>query len=231
VLNSDNTSISEDFCQHEELLTKHLLFVLDYNKKVNLTSIDNLSAGFLLHIEDSLSALPEVGQAPDGRMADIGSGGGFPGIPLAVVSGRSTTLIESIKKKAVALQEFVDKEHLSAQIAVTALRSEQVALQQPEVFAVVTARAVSELPILLELASPLLQTGGYLVTLKGQPTKDELVRGERAATIVGMQLVQQRQLLLSDGATKRTIITYEKSAAPQINLPRRPGMATKHPLA
>jgi 16S rRNA (guanine527-N7)-methyltransferase len=222
--------MNEDFWQYENILIQHLRFVLEYNKKVNLTSIDDYDAGILLHVEDSLSALPEIQDAPDGKMADIGSGGGFPGIPLAVASGRETLLIESVKKKAAALREFLLEVELNDQICVSDMRSEEVALQQAGLYAVVTARAVSELAVLVELASPLLQLGGRLIALKGTPEASELAQGMVAAQCVGMEQSSLRKFLLSDGATQRTLIAYTKVAEPTITLPRRPGMANKRPL-
>jgi 16S rRNA (guanine527-N7)-methyltransferase len=223
--------MNEVFWQYEEILTQHLRFVLERNKQVNLTGIDSFDAGILLHVEDSLTALPEVESAPEGIMLDIGSGAGFPGIPLAVASGRKTILVESIAKKAAVLQAFIDSVDLMGQISVVSERSEEVAAKQPEVAAVVTARAVSELPVLVELASPLLCDGGVLVALKGSPTAEELERGVRAGALVGMELVAQRCLTLSDAVNKRTIVVFKKVDKPSIVLPRRAGMAAKRPLA
>jgi 16S rRNA (guanine527-N7)-methyltransferase len=223
--------MSKDFSHYQDILSRHLRFVLDYNIKVNLTSIESFDAGILLHIEDSLTALTELNKAPEGKLADIGSGGGFPGIPLAIASGRDTLLIESIKKKAAALQEFIDIEKLNTQIKVASLRSEEVATIYPQEFAAVTARAVSDLSVLIELASPLLQINGLLIALKGSPDNQELNRASLAADIAGMQFNTQRELVLSDNKSKRTIITYKKITDPKITLPRRPGMATKRPIA
>ncbi|MCL1890802.1 MAG: 16S rRNA (guanine(527)-N(7))-methyltransferase RsmG [Coriobacteriia bacterium] len=216
--------------EQQELLSRHLAFVLDYNKQVNLTTISTVKEGLLLHVEDSLMALEELQQAPEGPLADLGSGGGFPGIPLAIATGRPTTLIESIAKKAQALQCFVDQEGLGSQITVVAQRSEEFACEARESFAVVTARAVSELPVLVELAAPLLALGGQLVCYKGQPSPEELARGRGAASVCGLIEKSLRTCFLSDGTTQRTIVGYEKVEEPSIALPRRNGMAKKRPL-
>ena len=229
---SDKTLSNESFCQEHPLLLAHLEAVLQYNQKKNLTSITELHDGKVFHIEDSLAVLPEIQAAPQGQMADLGSGAGFPGIPLALASKRQTTLIESNKKKAQFLQGFIDDNKLARQISVAAMRSEELAQEQAGAFAVVTARAVAELAVLLELAAPLLEKKGRFVALKGQPDADELRRGDAAAGKLGMCLLQTRAYSLSGskGEVKRLVLVYEKSGQPSLSLPRRPGMATKRPL-
>jgi len=229
----DKTLCSEDFCQKQPLLLEHLQAVLQHNHKKNLTSITDVPAGRVFHIEDSLAVLPEVTGAPSGQMADLGSGAGFPGIPLALVSGRHTTLLESNKKKAQFLQGFVEDNDLLSIIKVSAARSEELALEQPEAFAVITARAVASLPALLELAAPLLQVGGHFISLKGKPEDAELERAAVAASKLSMRLVSSRAytLLFEGNENHRLVLAYEKTGQPSITLPRRPGMATKRPLA
>ena len=227
----DKNSLCKDFCQAQPLLIAHLEAVLLQNKTMNLTSINNLEAGKVLHIMDSLAVLPEVNAAPEGTMADLGSGAGYPGIPLAITSGRDTTLIEANKKKARFLQGFLDAHDLSGKISVAAMRSEELAKSQRGKFAVVTARAVAELPILLELAAPLLIQGGHFLALKGKPDTEELVRGDTAAGAVGMEYLQTRDCSTSDSKTQRCVLVYKRTKEPSLDLPRRPGMAAKRPLA
>ena len=81
--------------QQQELIKRHLDLVIEANKTMNLTRIDTVEEGMLLHVEDSLVGLDELNQAPDGLYGDLGTGAGYPGIPLAIASGRETTLIES----------------------------------------------------------------------------------------------------------------------------------------
>ena len=93
-----------------------------------------------------------------------------------------------------------------------------------------TARALSSLPALLELASPLLQMGRHLICYKAQVPDDELASARYAGGQVGMKLISSRELRLSDGETKRTILVYQKVNEAHLKLPRRIGMAQKHPL-
>lgn len=228
---SDKNSSIEDLCQEVPQLVEHLKAVLLQNRTMNLTSIKNIEAGKILHIEDSLAALPELDAAPHGIVADLGSGAGFPGIPLALVSKRQTVLVESNNKKASFLKEFISKNDLDSSIAVAAERSEELALVQRNAFAVVTARAVAELPALLELGAPLLRQGGQFLAFKGRIDADELERGNKAAERLGLRYVSLRSYVLSDNMSCRCILVYEKFEEPATTLPRRPGMAVKRPLA
>ncbi|MDR1088409.1 MAG: 16S rRNA (guanine(527)-N(7))-methyltransferase RsmG [Coriobacteriales bacterium] len=227
----DENSRSEDFCQKQQsLLLLHLKAVLTYNRTKNLTSIKDLEAGKVLHIQDSLAVLPELAQAPGGTMADLGSGAGYPGLPLALLSGRQAVLIEANKKKARFLKDFVDAQGLAQHIGVAAMRSEDLAREQRDAFAVVVARAVAALPTLLELAAPLLAQGGRFLALKGRPEASEITRGIEAAEKLGMTPLDIRHYSLSDNITQRCVLVYTKTCEPQIELPRRPGVAAKHPL-
>lgn len=211
-------------------MIEHLDAVLEQNKTMNLTSITQRETGKVLHIEDSLAALTEVRAAPSGSMADIGSGAGYPGIPLAVVSGRATTLIEASKKKAAFLSDFIEKHHLTDLIDVAPFRTEELA-QQDQTFSVITARAVAALPSLIELAAPLLAQDGHFIALKGKLDKTEQERGEIVASKVGLVLDSVREYTLSDETIQRCILVYKKTGKSSLTLPRRPGMATKRPLA
>lgn len=209
---------------------EHLDWVRRTNATHNLTTLTEGFDAVRLHVVDSLAALNEVSEAPAGALADIGTGGGFPGLPLCLASQRRAVLIDSVRKKVLALQQHLDSTP-GRGISVYAGRSEDLALERPNEFAVVVARAVAELPVLVELASPLLQDGGRLVALKGAPTDEELARGSSAATIVGMQEIMRRAFSLPEGGETRTIVTYVKVDDPSVPVPRRPGMAKKRPLA
>jgi 16S rRNA (guanine527-N7)-methyltransferase len=214
-----------------ELLDAHLASVLEQNKTLNLTSITDVSQGILLHIEDSLAAHIEVDAAPEGRMMDLGSGGGFPGIPLAILTGRKTTLVEATAKKANFLQRFINEQDLGAFLEVVGLRAEEVAQQSPRTISVITARAVSSLPALMELAAPLLIKGGILIAYKGRVTDETLEDALSLEKELGMKVVGVRSFVLSDEVTKRAIVCFEKVGEAGLVLPRRVGQAQRHPLA
>lgn len=215
--------------EQQALLDLHLELVLKENERANLTRIIDWEQGQLLHIEDSLLGVPEFMEAPQGRYGDIGTGGGFPGIPLAIISDRETVLIDSVAKKTQALQRIIDQLGLSDRVSTYTGRTEELALEQPESFSVITARALSALPSLLELAAPLLCLQGQLICYKAEVDEEELAQASLLEEKLGMKLVSSRRALLSDGKTKRMILVYEKVAEPRVSLPRRPGMAQKRP--
>lgn len=209
-------------------LARHLDMVDEANRAFNLTRVDPESA-VALHIVDSLLALPQLDDAPPGRFADIGSGAGFPGIPLAVLSGREVSLVESVKKKAAFLERVVAELRLKATVHPT--RAEELASEAPGAYSAVTARALSALPSLVELAAPLLADGGRLVALKGRPEPEELARGVRAAALCGLTEVQVAERALPGTDIVRTIVVYQRTGRPTVRLPRRPGAAQRDPLA
>lgn len=215
--------------EKRELFEMHLSLVLEANQVTNLTRITSWEEGCLLHIEDSLVGVPEVNEAPDGLLADLGSGAGYPGIPLAVETGRKTTLVESIAKKATLLEQFVDRLELGNSISVYSGRAEELARERPQEFSVVTARALSSLPSLMELASPLLKQGGRLICYKSTHVDDELDIAKELQQKLAMLLIEDREAILSDGKTPRRILVFEKQGEPQVTLPRKIGKAQKSP--
>ena len=174
--------------------------------------------------------MPEVNEAPDGLYGDLGSGGGFPGVPLALATGRTTLLVDSVKKKMDIVQSVLDDLSLSEQIFTSSERIEDLPLEYKEKFAVLTARALSKLVSLIELASPLLKKGGRLVCYKAQLSSEELDEALAVQDLVGMRMISQREICLSDGETMRTIVVFEKVGKSRIKLPRRIGLAQKQPL-
>lgn len=221
-------SISEE---QRALLDRHLELVIEANKISNLTRITDWDQGQLLHVEDSLVGLPEVNDAPQGRYADLGTGGGFPGIPLAIVTGRNTLLVDSVGKKTRALDSILSDLGLSERVETYTGRAEDLAIELPGAFSVITARALSSLPSLVELASPLLGRGGRLVCYKGRPDDEEVERAKSLEKKLGMAFVSRRDVVLSDDETHRSIFVFEKVRKQKIKLPRRVGMAQRHPLA
>ena len=214
----------------EKKLLQHLNMVIEANKTTNITRIDTLEEGMILHIEDSLSALPEIENAPAGRYGDLGSGAGYPGIPIALSTKRETTLIEARKKKADILDSFIRDLEISDYVRVFNGRAELLARKEAKRYSVLTARALSKLSVLMELASPLLNKGGLLVCYKAQISDEEYGNARRVEKMTGLEMVSDRELQLSDGITKRRIVCFEKKSKGTLKLPRKEGMAQKNPL-
>jgi 16S rRNA (guanine527-N7)-methyltransferase len=202
----------------------------------NVTAIATRDDVVRTLLADSL-ALLDAG-ALDGRerepWLDLGAGAGIPGIPLAaVLPGTHVTLLESASRKCVFLREAVTAVGLEDRCAVECGRSERFAAQGApgrEAFGVVLARAVSPLAVLVELAAPLLRTGGVLVASKtGRALRDEGPPADAAAKLCGMQ-ARPPQALPRSPLDDAVAAVFEKVAATPDRLPRREGMAAKRPL-
>lgn len=212
----------------QEKIRAYLELVIEKNKELNLTRIDTKEKGMLLHIEDSLSCLEEF-KRQEGEFLDIGTGGGFPGVPLAIATGRTGVLIDSVQKKARAVQEMIEKLELENQIQARGIRSEELALEKGEEFTTVVARAVSSLPAVMELATPLLVPGGELIALRGKKDEVDLEDINHIADKLGLELISRRHIYISE-TYERTIYVFKKVSQTSIKLPRRKGMAQKRPL-
>lgn len=155
---------------------EYLARLLAMNAQMNLTAIDTPEAAWEKHAFDALTLVPLLEKvAPEGFLADIGSGGGLPGIPLAITRpDLHVTLIESIQKKAAFLSAVSNALGLS-RVQVNAERAEKLASGPLRgTFDVVTARAVARLSELVPITAPFVKPGGRLLLIKGQKANDEL---------------------------------------------------------
>lgn len=214
----------------EELFEKHLALVIEANKITNLTRITSVEEARVLHIEDSLSGLKEINEAPEGKYGDMGTGAGFPGIPLAISTGRETMLMDSVGKKTAMLDTFIKELGIDDHVSTYNGRIEDLALNEAGAYSVLTARALSKLGSLMELAAPLLKKHGRLICYKANVEEEELQHAIKLEGLLGLKLISDREFNLSDGETHRRIIVFEKTAKPKIRLPRHVGYAQKKPL-
>lgn len=216
--------------EQRELLDLHLRYVIEENKTTNLTRITDWETAKILHVEDSLVGVPFIKKAPQGDYLDMGTGAGFPGIPIAITTERKTLLADSVGKKVAALNRMITKLSLEGIVSTFQGRIEDLVKDQPENFSVITARALSSLSSLLELASPLLKINGHLICYKSQDIDDELMHAKTVCNKFGMKFIEVQNFTLSDGVTHRSIVVFEKTSKPSISLPRRVGMAQKKPF-
>lgn len=216
------------------LLLRHLTLVIEKNKVLNLTRIDSLREGIIKHILDSLLFSTGIPQAilndVYAHFVDVGTGAGFPGIPLTVIGRWQGLLIDSVGKKAKAVQEFVEELGLTDRTAVQIIRSEDLARARGSSFDVVTARAVAETSILLEYSSPLLKHNGLLVCSKAHISDEEREHADYVAPRCGFCLVSRETFELPLHMGYREILSYRKQSEPQVQLPRHNGMAKHAPL-
>ena len=215
--------------EQARLLLRHLDLVIEKNKVLNLTRITSIDEGIDKHIIDSLLLTKTLDTTAGSSFLDIGTGAGFPGIPIAIVTNMKGTLIDSVGKKVAAVTEFINDLQLSNAEA-TQIRAEELANTEPEKYDYVVARAVAETAVLLEYATPLLKKGGKAIIAKATPSTEELRNAQAVAEICGMRNVSRETYELPHSYGARTILIYEKVKKPRIKLPRAVGMAKHHPL-
>jgi 16S rRNA (guanine527-N7)-methyltransferase len=192
------------------------------------TTVTDPAEGVDVHVTDSLEALalPVIRSAQ--RIADLGTGAGFPGIPLAVaLPDANVDLVESLGRKCTFLERAVQAA-AAPNAAVVCARAEEWSARDVDV---VTVRAVAPLGVLVEYAAPLLREGGTLVAWKGVRDADEEAGGAAAAEVVGLEPVEVVTLAGRPGADHRTLHLYRKVRVTPSRFPRRPGMARKRPLS
>ena len=188
------------------------------------------------HLADSLTGLsvPELRRAR--RIADVGSGAGFPGLALAVaLPTTEVDLVESAGRKSAVASRLLQAAGVTNARAVTARAEEWAGLPPAlggglEAYDVVTARAVDSLAVLVEYAAPLLTTGGVLVAWKGARDAPEEAGGARAAERLQMGVRAVERVVPFEGAANRHLHVFEKVGPTPGGFPRRPGMARKRPL-
>lgn len=189
-----------------------------------------------VHIADSLSGLEVDDLARARRIADVGAGAGFPGLPVAIaLPGAKVDLIESAGRKTAVIDRLIGAAKVTNARSVKA-RAEEWGAVVPalgggrEAYNAVTARAVAALPVLVEYAAPLLRPSGVLVAWKGALGDDELRWGEGAAAELGLSLEEVRRVEPFEGARDHRLVVFRKVSSTPGGFPRRPGMAAKRPL-
>ncbi len=207
----------------------------EWNEKFNLTAIKNPSDVEIKHFADSLScllALRTTRHAPRATLIDVGTGAGFPGLPLKIVCPEiRLTLVESVGKKAAFLEHLVEKLELR-EVTVIKARAEEIGgmTAYRERYDWAVARAVAEMRTLLEYLLPLVKVGGKMLAQKGENAPAEAQGAERAAKILGGALAQIMPVELPGVVEQRYLVVFDKVAATPGKYPRRPGTPSKEPL-
>jgi 16S rRNA (guanine527-N7)-methyltransferase len=202
--------------------------------RTNVIGTRGLDGILLSHVLDALSCFLHEPLFRAGSLADVGSGGGLPGIPIAVVRpDLSTVLVESTGKKATFLRYAIDGLGLG-NVQVANARVEDLGRERGHrgAYDVVTARAVARLSVVAEYCVPLLGVGGSAVIMKSGLEVGELSEGTAAAGTLGAEVagVVPVPLLPEIGDKERNLVIVEKIRATPQKYPRRPGMAVKKPL-
>jgi 16S rRNA (guanine527-N7)-methyltransferase len=184
------------------------------------------------HIADSLSGLELEPLRNARRIADLGAGAGFPGLPLAIALPEAQVdLVESVRRKCVVIERLIGAAGLANARAVP-MRAEELAVGEGrDAYDAVTARALAPLAVIVEYAAPLLQLDGALIAWKGKRDEVEENAGETAAEMVGLRSVEVRNVSPFEGTLDLNLYLYSKVRSTPNQFPRRPGAASKRPLA
>jgi 16S rRNA (guanine527-N7)-methyltransferase len=199
-------------------------------ERASVSSVTEPKRAWKVHVEDSLTGLEVEELRSAVRIADIGSGAGFPGLVLAVAQPRTKVdLIESVGRKCEFIRRAIDAAGIGNATVFHARSEELASGELRDSYEAVTARAVGRLSTLAELASPLLCEGGALVAWKGRRDAEEEAELDRAASGLSME----PELILDvggrAGSRHRHLHLMRKSGPTPSDLPRRPGMAKKRP--
>jgi 16S rRNA (guanine527-N7)-methyltransferase len=210
----------------------HFTLLLARRPAAGLTSLTDPSSIAIKHFLDSLSCLLLRDIGPGERVADIGSGGGFPGLVLAVARpGAAYTLIESNQKRAYFLEEAINALHLE-NATVLRERAERVGRDPAhrERCDLVLTRAVAPLPVSLEYALPLARIGGHCLAMRGPQAQEDTERSGRALSELRGRIASTEDLSLPRSMGKRMLLLIEKVGVTPDRYPRRPGIPAKRPL-
>lgn len=204
----------------------------DWNSVHNLTAIREPEQVRVKHFLDSLSACLVMHGSQLDRVIDVGTGAGFPGLPLKILYPQMhLTLVESIGKKITFCEHIVTKLGLDG-VEVIQMRAEELgrlgAYREQYDWAV--ARAVAALPVLLEYLLPLVRVDGRVLAMKGESGPAEAQTAENAARILGGHLRQLQRLNLPGVVEERYLVVIDKVAATPEKYPRRVGIPAKRPL-
>ena len=202
---------------------------LEANEKFNLTAIKDKESFRELMVYDSLLPLKYIELSENNSVLDVGTGAGFPGLPLAICSNAEYMLLDSTSKKIRHICCVIDEFKLKNVTAISA-RAEDFASQNRERFDYVIARAVAPLNILLELCVPFVKVGGTFIALKGAKSDEELDLAKSAIKKLDIEVVSVNEEELPLSKEKRTIILFRKLKPTNKKYPRQFSEIKSKPL-
>lgn len=204
--------------------------LLEWNEKINLTAITNPDEIILKHFIDSITITKYIDK--DTKLIDVGTGAGFPGIPLKIIRDDiDVVLLDSLQKRVNFLQETINKLKLTKIQAIHS-RVEEFARnkERREKFDYATSRAVANLATLSEYLLPLVKVNGKCICMKGSEITDELEKSKKAISLLGGNIEKIDTFCLPKSNIARNIILLKKERSTPNKYPRKPGMPTKEPL-
>lgn len=216
----------------KELFDKFIKEFSQYNEKVNLVSKNDINLLFEKHIYDSLAINLFLKNSDERiKLLDIGTGGGFPALPIAIYYDFvEVVAVDSIKKKIIAVSEISKKLNLK-NIQLICERAENLPYISKNSFDIVASRAMAELRIILEYAIPFVKKGGYFIAYKSIKAEEELIKAQNALKTLGVKLVDTLKYSLPvENSPQRVILVFKKLKDTPDIYPRKNGIISKKPL-
>lgn len=215
--------------QEEKFLT-YFTELVEVNKYMNLTAITEKDEVYRKHFLDSLEIVRAIDNKESYTLCDVGSGAGFPSIPLAIVdSNVNVTIIDALNKRIKFLNELTSKLGLT-NVEALHRRAEDYVKEVGASFDVVTARAVARLNVLVELCLPLVKVGGKFIAMKGSSGQEELEEAKKGISILGGKIVDVIDVVLPDEEEKRQLIIIYKEKETPKKYPRSFAKIKERPL-
>ena len=208
----------------------YMKLLLEWNKKINLTAITNEDDIILKHFVDSLTIKKYISE--NEKIIDIGTGAGFPGIPLAIMNKyNEITLMDSLNKRIVFLNDVIDKLKLNNVKAIHS-RAEELARNKNhrEKYDVAVSRAVANLSTLVEYMLPFVRIGGKCICMKGPNIEEELKNAKKAIKELGGEVIKIENFKLPESDNERNIVIIKKIRETSSKYPRKSGTPSKEPI-
>lgn len=218
-----NIELSQD---KADKLLKLYEFLVEYNQNVNLTAITDFEEVVVKHFIDSVLPFSMIDIKENSSFIDVGTGAGFPSIPLMIVRpDLKGTLLEALNKRCVFLEKACKLAGVDAKVIHG--RAEDYAKEKREAFDFATARAVAAMPVLCEYCIPYVKTGGRFIALKS--VNEDETQCEKAVKVLGGKIAEIKDYTITNGDSRRLFIIDKVSQTPT-KYPRNPSMIKKKPL-
>lgn len=216
--------------EQAEMFFNYMNLLLEWNEKINLTAITEEKEVIVKHFVDSLTIAKYI---PEGAsLVDVGTGAGFPGIPLKIIrEDLKITLLDSLQKR-INFLDVVIKELNLKNVETIHARVEEFGKNSKyrESFEVATSRAVANLSTLTEYLLPLVKVGGIAVCMKGSSIEEELETSKKAINVLGGKVSNVFEFDLPKTDIKRNLVIVDKINKTPSKYPRKPGMPSKEPI-
>lgn len=208
----------------------YMELLIEWNEKINLTAIIEPEEIILKHFIDSLTIYKYIEK--DNKVVDVGTGAGFPGIPLKIANPElKITLVDSLNKRLIFLQDVINKLQLK-NVEIIHARAEEFGQNKKfrEKFDIATSRAVANLSTLSEYLIPLVKLNGKCICMKAADADQEIKEAKKAINVLGGTIKEVENFMLPQSDIGRTIIIINKEKTTPTKYPRKAGMPSKDPI-